>query len=169
MTECCICTTTIVPLGDDPVSITVAARSDAGARQELWAHATCLHRVFHASVPLLPELPAPLSVLPRSLAVQSASPTEIVLGYDGVLEAIRIIDAAGWRILGWEGWIRTRNGRVGHGDAPVGTADLSSLSPPEASRMTRATMADAVAVWQGSAAYPEAELLFCITVVAPHD
>lgn len=40
------------------------------------------------------------------------------------LEAIDIFETLGLHILGWEGWVKCADGRVGHGSAPQGTASL---------------------------------------------
>ena len=68
--------------------------------------------------------------------------------------------------LGWEGWLRTPDGQVGHGDAPQGTADLSELTKEQALDLSRRTIHAAHAEWNGSTAHPGAELLFCISVAA---
>ena len=164
--QCCFCCIGIARVADDPVGITVAPAMGTGASQELWAHALCLHRVVHPSVPLLPVLPDDLDALPRELALQSASPNEIVLPFEAAIEAIDRLDAAHYRLLGWEGWIRTAEGHVGHGDAPPGTGDLTTFSPREASRISQDTIREANTRWSGSRMHPGAELLFCITVAA---
>ena len=52
---CCFCYETIVPRGDDPVLLVVWGAADPEAVQQLNAHAACLARSVHPSVPLLVE------------------------------------------------------------------------------------------------------------------
>jgi hypothetical protein len=164
--QCCFCGTGIATLGDDPVEITVRTGRDQEASQKLWSHALCLHRRVHSSVPVNLALLDELEDIPLALALQSASPNEIVLPYDEAVLAVDALVAANRRILGWEGWILTADGRVGHGDAPQGTEDLSHLVGQDAAELCRRTMREASDAWNGSSTYPGAKLLFCITVAA---
>jgi hypothetical protein len=81
-----------------------------------------------------------------------------------VTEALEIFARARRRVLGWEGWIRTPDGRVGHGDAPMGCEDLSAFNDQEAIAICRQTIDAAHSAWNGSVAHPGAELLFCIAL-----
>lgn len=164
--QCCFCGNGIAPLADDPVEITLRTGRDQEASQALWSHALCLHRRVHASVPVAFVLPDELEDIPRDLALQSASPNEIVLPYDEAVLAVDALVAAKRRILGWEGWILTADGRVGHEDAPHGTEDLSHLIGSDAAEVCRRSMREASEAWTGSSTYPGAKLLFCITVAA---
>jgi hypothetical protein len=105
-------------------------------------------------------LPDQLDVLPLELALKSASPSEVVLPFRDANQALDTFARLGWRVLGWEGWIRTPDGAVGHGDAPHGTPDLSELTKEQAVALCRRTMHTAHAEWRGSDAYQGAELLF---------
>lgn len=162
--QCCVCANGVPRIGSDPVEISIrpADVSDTGEEQVLWAHSTCLHRAVHPTVSLLPRLPDELELLPRDLALRSASPVEVVLPYRDALDAIRIIHSKGMGVAGWEGWIRTPDGRVGHGDAPSG-ATLSRLGVDESARACSEQIQAAESSWRGSSLHPEAELLFCIT------
>lgn len=148
------------------MTIVLSTSGDPNAYQELWAHALCLHRGIRYA-PLHAALPDQLDVLPLELALKSASPSEVVLPFRDANQALDTFARLGWRVLGWEGWIRTPDGAVGHGDAPHGTPDLSELTKEQAVALCRRTMHTAHAEWRGSDAYQGAELLFCITVAAP--
>jgi hypothetical protein len=124
--QCCYCARSIAVVGDDPVSIVLKSASDHQASQHLWAHALCVFRMV-PSAPLNLALPEELEILPRELALQSASPNEVVLPYLQAIEALEVYARARRRVLGWEGWIRRPDGSVGHGDAVLGTRDLSTL------------------------------------------
>lgn len=164
--QCCFCGNRVAPLGDDPVELTLRTGRDQEASQMLWAHALCLHRRVHPSVPVAFVLPDGLEDIPRHLALQSASPNEIVLPYDEAVLAVDALVAAKRRILGWEGWILTADGRVGHGDAPQGTEDLSHLNGSDSAEVCRRTMREASDAWTALSALPGAKVLFCITVAA---
>ena len=84
------------------------------------------------SAPVNLALPDSLEMLPRNLALQSASPVEVVLPYPQVIEALDVCVRAGRRALGWEAWLRTPDGAISHGDAPMGSADLSALNDLQA-------------------------------------
>ncbi|WP_175984254.1 hypothetical protein [Burkholderia vietnamiensis] len=70
------------------------------------------------------------------------------------------------RILGWEGWIQSPDGRVGHGNAPQGTTSLEDLSIPEAADFCRRTIAAAALEWTENNLGTTDRLHFCITVEA---
>ncbi|WP_176155087.1 hypothetical protein [Burkholderia vietnamiensis] len=56
-----------------------------------------------------------LQCLPPEIALQSISPREIVLPLNAAIAAIDYCANNKIRILGWEGWIQSPDGRVGHG------------------------------------------------------
>jgi len=163
--QCCYCAQSIAEVGDDPVSIVLKSASDHHASQHLWAHALCVFRMV-PSVPLNLALPEELEILPRELALQSASPTEVVLPYLLAIDALEVYARARRRVLGWEGWIRNPDGSVGHGDSVRGSRDLSTLDAQQAMTTCRRTIDDAHSAWNSSATDPGTELLFCITIAA---
>jgi hypothetical protein len=55
--QCCFCGLSVVRLGDDPVTLTLAV--EGGASQTLYCHAVCLCRVLHPSVPVALALDDP--------------------------------------------------------------------------------------------------------------
>jgi hypothetical protein len=163
--QCCYCAQGVAESGDDPVSIVLRSASDHHASQQLWAHAFCLFRMVK-SAPLNLALPEELELLPRELALQSASASEIVLPYAQALEALEVIARAGRRVVGWEGWIRTPDGAVGHGDTAMGLDSLSTLDGQQAIARCRQTIGEAYSAWNKSAAHPGTDLLFNITVAS---
>lgn len=109
---------------------------------------------------------AVLELLPNELASRSISPREIVLPLREALEAVEILESKGILILGWEGWVKTPDGRVGHGSAPQGTVSLEDLSVHEAAEVCRKTMPQDAAQWETENQGTTDELHFCITVCA---
>jgi len=147
--QCCYCGNAIAPVGDDPVSLTITNARDLDARQELWAHALCVHRSIKRA-PLALALPDGLDALPLELAIRSASPSEVVLPYEDAVNALTIFARSGCRVLGWEGWVRGADGSVSHGEATQGTVDLSELSDYQAVEVCRQTMAAAHVDWRAA-------------------
>jgi hypothetical protein len=107
-----------------------------------------------------------LQLLPENLASRSISSREIVLPLKEALEAISILEKSGKPIAGWEGWVKTKDGRVGHGNAPQGTVNLSNLPVHEAAEFCRHTMQQESILWQTQNNGSTDELHFCITMVA---
>ncbi|KVH41618.1 hypothetical protein WJ39_05015 [Burkholderia diffusa] len=105
-----------------------------------------------------------LQVLPRELARQSISQQEIVLPLDAVIAAIDYCANHGIRILGWEGWIQSSDGRVGHGNAPQGTTNLAHLTMVEAADFCRRTIRAAATAWSESCPGTTDRLYFCVTI-----
>lgn len=52
----------------------------------------------------------------------SASATELVLPLIQALEAVEFFERSGSTVLGWEGWLRYSDGRLGHSSKHQGTA-----------------------------------------------
>jgi len=107
-----------------------------------------------------------LALLPAELASHSISHREIVLPLAEALQAINILESKGILILGWEGWVKDRVGRIGHGSAPQGTGSLQSLSVEEAAAVCRQTIPQDAAQWDAENPGTTDELHFCITVRA---
>lgn len=107
-----------------------------------------------------------LDLLPPEIAARSISRNEIVLPLPEALKAVDIMERDGIAILGWEGWIRTEDGRVGHGDAPQGTASLEQCAVAQAAEICRRTMTEEAAEWESGNKGSSDRLYFCITVRA---
>ena len=105
----------------------------------------------------------PLTSLPEKIAKKSISRKEVVLPMDEALAAIGIFESKGIRILGWEGWIQTAEGRVGHGNAPQGTSILSSLTVVAAADYCRRTIRSEAMMWRLQYSESRDSLYFCIT------
>ena len=105
-----------------------------------------------------------LSTLPAELSSKSISDGEVVLPLAEALLAINILEAAGFQILGWEGWVKGTDGRVGHGSAGrYSSASLEKLSLGEAARVTRHGIVEDAASWNAANAGTTDLLHFCIT------
>jgi len=107
-----------------------------------------------------------VDLLPSSLREQSISKREIVLPLLAAREAIDFFESRGIQILGWEGWIKDAQGRVGHGSAPQGTVSLEELSVQESAKFCRATIPSEAAQWEKDNQGTTDALHFCITVRA---
>lgn len=107
-----------------------------------------------------------LALLPDRLQKKSISRREIVLPLTEALEAIDLLESQRVLVLGWEGWVKDREGRVGHGSAPQGTASLQSLSVKAAAQVCRETIPSDAAQWAEENLGTTDELHFCITVRA---
>ncbi len=102
--------------------------------------------------------------IPRELLEGSLSAREIVLPYPEVIGVIHRLPGFGLRAVGWEGWLRYPDGRLGHSARRQGTADLSGLSPAEAAAFCIRTIEEAHTL---AAEEPEeGELCFCVTVAS---
>ena len=106
----------------------------------------------------------PLDLLPSRIAQKSISSQEVALPIAEALEAIDVFEAKGLLILGWEGWVKDQDGRVGHGSAPQGTTSLDRLSVAQAAQFCRDTIQVEAEKWH--LAFPATTnlLYFCITV-----
>ena len=107
-----------------------------------------------------------VELLPSSLREQSVSKREIVLPLLAALETIDFFESREIQILGWEGWIKDAQGRVGHGSAPQGTVSLEDLSVQEAIKLCRTTIVSEAAQWEEDNQGSTDVLHFCITVRA---
>lgn len=93
----------------------------------------------------------------------SVSQNELVLPYPSAIEALRILEATGATLMGWEGWLRYPDGKLGHSDIHQGTTDISALSSPEAFIWAYTTMGLAQKEHELQNRTTGAKLLFCIT------
>ena len=105
-----------------------------------------------------------LDLLPAALAAGSLHESEIVLSHADALAAIDHLARTGRRILGWEGWLRWPDGRVGHSARHQGTVGLSGLGGSEAAAFCCEAIALAQTEWDSSPEVPGASLYFCIAV-----
>jgi len=105
-----------------------------------------------------------LEILPPEIVRRSISRREIVLPLDVAIAAVDWCATNKIHILGWEGWVQSADGRVGHGNAPQGTTSLDDVSVLDAADFCRQTIRAAALEW--TQRYPETtdRLHFCITV-----
>lgn len=108
-----------------------------------------------------------LSALPTDLSHKSISSCEVVLPLAEALRAIDLLEGADFHILGWEGWVKCADGRVGHGSAgKYSSISLHDQTPEEAARITRQGIAEDAASWESENAGTTDQLYFCITARA---
>ncbi|HDR9517562.1 TPA: hypothetical protein QDC20_004511 [Burkholderia aenigmatica] len=105
-----------------------------------------------------------LGAMPPALAAQSISRREIVLPLAAALECIDFCVLHRIPIYGWEGWVLTIDGRVGHGSAPQGTVCLADWPLEEAAAFCRRTMVSDAEVWQNENPETTDKLHFCMTI-----
>ncbi len=103
------------------------------------------------------------SPLPESIIRNSASASELVLSERDAMEALRLLESGGHSILGWEGWLRSPTGQMGHSQYHQGTADLSALPRHDAYALCRRTIEASASEYRLNPEKPNHELLFCIT------
>ena len=104
-----------------------------------------------------------MAALLRELQLRSASSVELVLEYADALAALDALENSGATVLGWEGWLRHADGRLGHSGRYQGTADLSGLSRSQAYDLCRTTITDAHSEYLTAPEVPHAQLLFCLS------
>ncbi len=115
-----------------------------------------------------------IDLLPEALRSQSLSEREIVLPYQQALEALEILVAANFALLGWEGWGKYADGRHGHPPGGVmGTGPIKQEGGEtwenyvrRSARFCAETMAKEQQAWDphpGSAHLP---LSCCLTAIA---
>jgi len=97
------------------------------------------------------------------LQAKSASSSELVLPLPEAIAALRLLEQSGDTLLGWEGWLRRPDGRLGYSARHQGTVDLSHMSPSEAYALAKSTMQQSQAEHDSSPEVPGSELLFYIT------
>ena len=114
-----------------------------------------------------------IDLLPEALRSQSLSEREIVLSYQQALEALEILVAANFALLGWEGWVKYADGR--HGHTPGGVMGTEAIEQEvgetwenyvqRSARFCAETMTKEQQAWNthpGSAHLP---LYFCLTAI----
>ena len=108
----------------------------------------------------------PHDLLPAQLREQSISQREIVLPMKEALEAIDLLESQNVQILGWEGWVKDAQGRIGHSNAPQGTVSLQELPNYKAAQFCRETIQRSASQWMQDNQNTSSALYFCITVQA---
>jgi hypothetical protein len=102
--------------------------------------------------------------IPAHLRAFSISNREIVLPLAQALEAVDFLEQHAFVILGWEGWVKTADGRVGHGSAGYLSTFTGNLTVAAAAADARATMQAGARDWQQKFGGTTDALHFCITV-----
>ena len=113
-----------------------------------------------------------IDVLPKDMVEKSLSDREIVLPYEDALKALDLYIKAGWAFLGWEGWGKHVDGKVGHcdyqGTVSIERKDKESCNDyaKRSYDLVKKTIQDDYKDWQNSPYAKEYELYFCITPVS---
>ena len=94
---------------------------------------------------------------------RSSSDDELVVGYTDAMELLFIFEKNKTKVLGWEGWIKYPDGRLGHSKWHQGTDDLSSLPQSSSIALSKSTIMQSYTEWLEKPEIVGAELLFCIT------
>jgi hypothetical protein len=102
--------------------------------------------------------------IPPHLRELSISDREIVLPLAEALEAVDYLEQHSFLILGWEGWVKCADGRVGHGSAGYLSTFTENLSVAEAAADARETIQAGALDWQEKYGGSTDALYFCITV-----
>ena len=98
---------------------------------------------------------------------RSASGRERVVDPADAIEVLRLCEQPSTPVLGWEGWLEYRDGRLGHSQQHQGTADLSELPRNSALELCRTTIERSFVEWRQKPEDENARLLFCITIGSP--
>src|SRR5688572_14334894 len=111
-----------------------------------------------------------VSDLPSDLMQSSLSDRELVLRLPEALAALKALAAGNLPVLGWEGWIRYPDGRVGHSRQHQGSVSLDrdpgETMPDYVQRsvgFARTTIIAAQDAWDQEPEVPGGQLYFCIT------
>ncbi|EAR07351.1 hypothetical protein [Reinekea blandensis] len=94
---------------------------------------------------------------------RSVSENELVVGYTDAMELLYILEQSGTQVLGWEGWIKYKDGRLGHSQKHQGTVDLSDMKNNFAIALVKSTIMQAKVEWDEKPEVNGATLLYCIT------
>jgi len=94
---------------------------------------------------------------------RSISKEEVVVSYLDAMELLSIYLDLKESVLGWEGWIKTADGCVGHFTRYQGTSDLSSISTSAAIALIKSSIMQSYKDWKESPEVDNDELYFCIT------
>jgi len=97
------------------------------------------------------------------LQTRSASPRELVLPLTEAQAALHAMELAGIVLLGWEGWLRYPDGRLGHSAKHQGTVERSALEYPKTYSWFLATMRQAQTEHETTPEALGSTLLFCLT------
>lgn len=92
----------------------------------------------------------------------SISERELVFSYAHAIEALGLLGSKAVPLLGWEGWLRFPDGRLGHSSKHQGT-DTLGLDSVDAYRWARDTIRASQQEHECLPKMLDTELLLCIT------
>lgn len=93
----------------------------------------------------------------------SISERELVFSYAHAIEVLGLLESQAVPLLGWEGWLRFPDGRLGHSSKHQGT-DTLGLDSVDAYRWAKDTICASQQEHECLPEVPDTELLFCITL-----
>ena len=99
----------------------------------------------------------------EDIKARSESKDELVVNYTDAMELLYIFEQNSIQVIGWEGWLKYDNGKLGHSAKYQGTTDLSSMTNNSAIALVKSTIMQAHTEWQEKPEVSDADLLFCIT------
>ncbi len=94
---------------------------------------------------------------------RSETENELVVNYTDAMELLYLFKQSNTQVLGWEGWLKYENGKLGHSKKYQGTADLSAMSQASTIALIESTIMQANTEWQEKPEVSNASLFFCIT------
>ncbi len=113
-----------------------------------------------------------IDLLPEALRSKSLSDREIVLPYQEAFQALDILVAAQWALLGWEGWEKDAKGHRGHSSI-MGTMCIEQESGEKwedyvqrSAHFCRETIEADQDRWNRECTDSSRTLYFCLTATA---
>nr|AAN16073.1 ORF104 [uncultured bacterium] len=82
------------------------------------------------------------------------------------IDALQVMEQSGIVVMGWKGWLRYPDGKLGHSLRHQGTAATSQLTQTEMYAWLRSTMYKSQVEHHHHPEASGSELLFCITAQA---
>ncbi|WP_163134425.1 hypothetical protein [Agarivorans sp. Alg241-V36] len=94
---------------------------------------------------------------------RSESESELVVSYADAMDLLLLFEQSDTQVLGWDGWLKYENGKLGSSQKYQGTVDLSDLPNSSAIALVKSTIMRAHTEWGEEPEVNGASLLFCIT------
>jgi hypothetical protein len=108
-----------------------------------------------------------LNFLPEELRARSINDQEIILNYEDVRQAIDLLEAANWALLGWEGCLHYPDGHIGFAwqweDIDREEGEMWDAYVRRSAAICRATIGEAQQRWTDQPERTDAELFYCLT------
>jgi hypothetical protein len=108
-----------------------------------------------------------IDLLPEELRARSINDQEIVLSYSDVHQAIDILEATNWALLGCEGWLHFADGMNGfaylYDDVSREEGEAWDAFVRRSAAVCRAGIREAEQRWRAQPARTDAALFYCLT------